>query len=559
MVTVECLAVSSAWEAVYACDGMGRCCLQAPGERVSAMTDGRLINGVHASDLEKNIANHLGGYHRCYLEDPVHVEFMSENLCSMLGYERSELTDLVGGCYTAVMHPDDVASFDEFVCRLAEADGCESLVYRLVKRDGSIVRVADTMASVTDDEGITRGYSVVCEIPEDSASSYSATSKGRIALVKVFGDPGARIEQMNEAASKNVYPSTNDSGNEAYFMDFVAVSDRAVVRKAIEQAYASAYSGAETVAVVSADGKAFRGDLWVDCIQPGKSLEDSLFCIKLEIESACQKDCEAKLSFSKQLFSSFAEDVFEVDRVENSVKYICRNNKGLIDVALNVRVFAEDFKETFLELVSAEDRERVNEFCVKAMSPKSGPEGSAPTKIRFVIAKEDGAPQPVSLVMVPVSSTKYFMCLNSQSDSMVPGFSSATAAVRRIVFARLFGPFSLMVDGEAVHIRCEKARELLALLIERRGAFVTTRDAITALWECEPDDKSRARYRKIASRLMAELRKVGIEYIVENDRGARRIIPEYIDCDYYDYRDGLKTPTDVLLPEYAWSEYIRID
>lgn len=559
MVTVECLAVSSAREAVYACDGMGRCCLQAPDERVLAMTDGRFIDSVHASDLEKSIADHLGGYHRCYLEDPIHVEFMSDNLCSMLGYEKSELADLVGGCYTAVMHPDDVVAFDEFVCRLAEADGCESLVYRLVKRDGSIARVADTMASVTDDEGITRGYSVVCEIPEDSASSRSATSKGRIALVKVFGDSGARIEQMNEAASKNVYPSKNDLGGEVNFMDFVAVSDRVIVRKAIEQAYVSAYSGAENVAVVSADGKAFRSDLWVDCIQPGKSLEDSLFCIKLEIEPVCQKESEAKLSFSKQLFSSFAEDVFEVDRAENSVKYICRNNKGLIDIALNVRVFAEDFKEMFLDHVSAEDRERVNEFYIKAMSPKSGPEGSAPTKIRFVMAKDDGAPQPVALVMVPVSSTKYFMCVNSQSDSITPGFSSATAAVRKIVFARLFGSFSVMVDGEAVFIRCEKARELLALLIERRGAFVTTREAITLLWECEPDDKSRARYRKIASRLMAELRKDGIEYIVESDRGARRIVPEYIDCDYYDYRDGLKTPTEALLPEYTWSEYIRID
>ena len=513
---------------------------------------------VHAAGLEGNIANKLGGYHRCYLEDPICLEFLSDNLCSMLGYAKRELTDLIEGCYTAIMHPDDVAAFDVFVYRLAEADDCESIIYRLVKHDGSIIRVADTMASITDDEGITRGYSVVCEIPEDKSPSRSAAQRERMAILKVSGDSYAPIERMNDAAAEHMLFSGNNGGK-LRFMDFVAVSDRDIVRKAVERAYATAYSGKETIAVLSADGEAFKCGLWIDCIRPGKILEDSRFCIKLEFESAYQQDCKAKLSFSKQLFSSFAEDVFEVDRAENSVKYICRNNKGLIDVALNVRVFAEDFKETFLELVSAEDRERVNEFCVKAMSPKSGPEGSAPTKIRFVMAKEDGAPQPVSLVMVPVSSTKYFMCLNSQSDSMVPGFSSATAAVRRIVFARLFGPFSLMVDGEAVHIRCEKARELLALLIERRGAFVTTRDAITALWECEPDDKSRARYRKIASRLMAELRKVGIEYIVENDRGARRIIPEYIDCDYYDYRDGLKAPTDALLPEYAWSEYIKID
>ena len=58
---------------------------------------------------------------------------------------------------------------------------------------------------------------------------------------------------------------------------------------------------------------------------------------------------------------------------------------------------------------------------------------------------------------------------------------------------------------------------------------------------------------------MAELRKIGIEHIVESDRGARRIAPEYIDCDYYDYRDGLKPRTDALLPEYTWSEYIKID
>lgn len=532
-------------------------CLLVPDERVLVMAGGGFFDDIRGADLKDGIANKLGGYHRCYLEEPICLEFLSDNLCSMLGYRKSELADLIERCYTATMHPDDVASFDAFIYRLAEADGCESVIYRLVKRDGTIVRVADTMASITDDEGITRGYSVVCEIPEDKSLSHSMAQKERMAIVKVSGSPHVPIEQMNDATAGQTLFSGN-SRDELHFMDFVAVSDRDIVRKAVERAYATAYSGKETIAVLSADGDSFRCGLWVDCIRPEKTLEDSRFCIKLEIESAHQQDCEAKLSFSKQLFSSFAEDVFEVDRTENSVKYICRNNR-FIDIPLNVRVFVEDFKEMFLGRVSPKDREKVEEFCKSAMLAKPGPESFAPKKIRFVMEKEDGATQPVALVMVPVSSTKCFMCLNPQSDSMAPGFSSATASVRKIVFARLFGFFSLTVDGEALHIRCEKARELLALLIERRGAFVTTRDAITSLWECEPDDRSRARYRKIASRLMAELRKAGIEHIVESDRGARRIVPEYIDCDYYDYRDGLKAPTDALLPEYSWSEYIRID
>lgn len=525
-------------------------------ERVLAMTSRVPFGDVRSADLEEGIVDKLGGYHRCYLEDPIHVEFVSDNLCSMLGYTGAELDDLIEGCYTAVMHPDDAASFDAFVYRLAEADGCESVIYRLVKRDGSMVRVADTMTSITDDEGITKGYSVVCEISEDESHSRSTVQKEQMAVVKVSGDLHAPIEQMNDAAAERMLFS-GINRDELRFMDFVAVSDRDIVRKAVERAYAAAYSGKETIAFLSADGEAFGCSLWVDCIRPGKTLEDSRFCIKLEIESAYQQSCEAKLSFSKQLFSSFAEDVLEVDWAENSVKYICRN-KGFIDVALNVRVFVEDFKEIFLGRVLPEDRERVDEFCRNVMASKSGSEGPEPMKIRFAMEKEGGTTQTVSLVRVPVSSTKCFMCLNSQSDSVTPGSPSATAAARKVVFARLFGSFSLMVDGEALHIRCEKARELLALLIERRGAFVTTREAIALLWECEPDDKSRARYRKIASRLMAELRKVGVDHIVESDRGARRIVPEYIDCDYYGYRDGLKEPTDALLPEYSWSEYIRI-
>lgn len=95
------------------------------------------------------------------------------------------------------------------------------------------------------------------------------------------------------------------------------------------------------------------------------------------------------------------------------------------------------------------------------------------------------------------------------------------------------------MDGRAINIRSEKAKELLALLVERRGSFVSSHEAIAMLWECEPNETTRARYRKTASRLMTELGRNGIDYIVESDRGARRIVPECIECDYYDYRDGI--------------------
>lgn len=69
------------------------------------MTRTRAAEAACALTLEKHIVNHLGGYHRCYLGDPVHIEFLSDNFCAMLGYTKTELVDLVGGCVHGFASP----------------------------------------------------------------------------------------------------------------------------------------------------------------------------------------------------------------------------------------------------------------------------------------------------------------------------------------------------------------------------------------------------------------------------------------------------------------------
>ncbi len=510
-------------------------------------------------DPAKSIVNHLGGYHRCYLSDPIHLEFVSDNLCDMLGYSKPELVGLIGCAYTAMVHPDDTYIFDNFVLRLAKEESCESVAYRLVKKDGSVIRVVDTMASVRGGDGVMRGYSVVCEIPNERTVPGSASHDEEIGVMRVSGGLDAVITQACGISQRLLGVPGDPSG--LSLMDFISMSDRERIRGAIVRACAQEYSGMEPCTIVSAKGDGVKCDLWVECVGAGEGIADSVFCIKVEVDQDHQRGSDERESFSKMLFSSFAEDVFEVDRLENSVKYICHSDKVPIKAPLNVRMNADDFLMWFLECVSPDDRAAVRSFCLKTKSLKIDDEREdlAPSKIKFSLIEESGLDHPVALVMVPASRVKYFLCLNSEFTAMGSGFCTATVANRKKIAVRLFGSFSLKVDGEAVHIRSEKGRELLALLIEKRGAYLTTREAVTSLWECEPDETTRARYRKIASRLMAELKGVGIDYIMESDRGARRIIPEFIECDYYDYRDGAAEPSGDLLPEYSWSEYIRVD
>ncbi|MDE6714579.1 MAG: PAS domain-containing protein, partial [Lachnospiraceae bacterium] len=70
------------------------------------------------------------------------------------------------------------------------------------------------------------------------------------------------------------------------------------------------------------------------------------------------------------------------------------------------------------------------------------------------------------------------------------------------VYIRTFGYFDVFVDGAPIAFRSQKAKELFALLVDRRGGFVSSEEAIGFLWEDEPlSSVVFARYRKIALRL----------------------------------------------------------
>ena len=62
-------------------------------------------------------------------------------------------------------------------------------------------------------------------------------------------------------------------------------------------------------------------------------------------------------------------------------------------------------------------------------------------------------------------------------------YSELTKMEGKRIVIRTFGYFDIFVDGETIPFSCKKAKELLALLVDRRGGFVTTGDAISYLWE----------------------------------------------------------------------------
>ena len=115
------------------------------------------------------------------------------------------------------------------------------------------------------------------------------------------------------------------------------------------------------------------------------------------------------------------------------------------------------------------------------------------------------------------------------------------------------------VDGKTLPISGRKTNELLALLVDRAGAGVSTGEAIACLWPDRPNDHNTATLmRMTAMRLMEALRKAGAAQIIGVGNREKWIVRNLVDCDLYRILDGdpqaMRRYSGEYLREYAWAE-----
>lgn len=118
--------------------------------------------------------------------------------------------------------------------------------------------------------------------------------------------------------------------------------------------------------------------------------------------------------------------------------------------------------------------------------------------------------------------------------------------------------FTVRVDGKRLALGGKK-QELLALLVDKGEAGLTTGEGIACLWQDRcADEKTQTLYRVTFYQLMDELKKNGIEDIICSDEKSKYIVKDMVECDLYRILDGepegLKSYGGYYLAEYSWSE-----
>ena len=117
--------------------------------------------------------------------------------------------------------------------------------------------------------------------------------------------------------------------------------------------------------------------------------------------------------------------------------------------------------------------------------------------------------------------------------------SDRTAEKQPSVKVKTFGGFDVFAKGNMVSFHLAKSKELLALLVDRKGLSLSRAEAFSILWEDRLYDRPMQKQFDVIIRSMRDtLREYGIDAIFEMKNGRLRIRPEMIECDMYRFFEG---------------------
>lgn len=122
-----------------------------------------------------------------------------------------------------------------------------------------------------------------------------------------------------------------------------------------------------------------------------------------------------------------------------------------------------------------------------------------------------------------------------------------------------FGSFEVFWQGEPLKFERRQSKELLAYLVDRRGASCSSEEIIAALWEEDGELKNaKQRVRNFIGDLKATLKRIGMEDVLIRRGSSVAIRRELLDCDYYRMLAGDMAAVNAFRGEYmtnySWAE-----
>lgn len=651
--------------------------------------------------LAEILDKYIGGFRQYVLNEPAYPAFISQNLCDMLGYTKEELFSEKADVYASVVHPADKQIYLDLLSRLSAEGTPQSAEYRILRKDGAVLYVRDSMTAERLADGSLVGYSILTDITEIKAESENLRLLNETipcGILRYTCEKNPKITYINEQMLKIMkFPKVKD-GEIDYFELYrdniylmLPMEERRRFSRCLARLNANGDGAAISgeLSVLRCDGTKARLYGWVTK-KVGADGKEEYQSVCLDVtERYLTRRMTEKEQYLKAL-SDVYDKIFEYDFINKTVKYIYGNQSDTFGRIRNIPMQMEEATTQWIEQnVCKEDRARVKRYFGRIFEQKAS-DNNYQNQIEYHIKTKNGVIQKYLSTFFKMDAGMGLFCcrripdeqeadslrsenlslrsLNENMREMVRHFTDGIAAFevtgdhvtplyasdnlceffgfprdewlsrmkrgnsirefvsrsgvdyekfieflekgeaefsyrdigtgeQRLVKAicspkspddsapryvmlyhmdadgghdsrkygqkkihiRTFGYFDVFVDDKPIAFRNKKAKELLALLVDRRGGYVSSEEAIGFLWEEESANAvTLSRYRKEALRLKNTLEEYGISDMIESVDGKRRIVPEKVQCDLYDYLAHKEGSEELFcgsyLTNYSWAE-----
>jgi len=174
------------------------------------------------------------------------------------------------------------------------------------------------------------------------------------------------------------------------------------------------------------------------------------------------------------------------------------------------------------------------------------------TAVVFVTAYNEYAVEAfrvnaLDYLMKPVDQKRLVETLNRIRQEKNINLSQSRMQVR------CFGKFKVITGSGEVKFRTSKAEELLAYLIDGRGAEISRDEIIDRLWPEYDGDRAVAHFNTTLYNVRKALQQNGIQVPIEHSRGCYHLDTASIDCDYHRFLSLTNVPrviNDITITDY---------
>ena len=129
-------------------------------------------------------------------------------------------------------------------------------------------------------------------------------------------------------------------------------------------------------------------------------------------------------------------------------------------------------------------------------------------------------------------------------------------STEKLLTIKCFGNFEVLSGGEILPFRRTKAKELLAVLVDRNGSGMTAKQICAILFSDDTDDTKNIAYlRQLILDLKNTLKSVGAAEVLKHETPFYRVNVGLIQCDYLSFLEtGKPEFHGEYMTQYSWAE-----